>query len=164
VVGARAELDKLNRGRGGQPNLIRQFVLNLLVPGECYLVGIGNTWSIRSTSELVFQDSEDPAKRIRLVTSRTKLRNDYTYLPADAFVARIWRTHPQFSDDSDSALMGLLEDCSELLLTSRLIRASGKSRLNAGLLYVADELRFQRATDPSSSDAPQPDTIRSRKS
>jgi hypothetical protein len=157
VVAARQELDKLNRGRGGQPNLIRQFVLNLLVPGECYLVGVGNTWTIRSTSELQFENSEDAGRRIKVITSRNRRGADYKYLPPDAFVARIWRTHPQFSDEADSALLGLLDDCGELLLLSRLIRASDKSRLNAGLLYVADELRFQRSTDPGGPDAPQPD-------
>jgi hypothetical protein len=155
AIAARQELDKLNQGRGGQPNLIRSSILNLLVPGEMYLVGVDNTWTIRSTSELVFESDG----RVRLVESRNDYRasTDPNYLPSNAFVARIWRTHPQFSDDADSALMGLLEDCSELLMTARLIRAAGKSRLNAGLLYVADELRFQRAADPSNPDAPQPD-------
>lgn len=146
VVAARQTLDLLNNGRGGQPNLIRQFVLNLLVPGECFLLGVGNTYTIRSTSELHFQVSDDPDRRVRLMPSRkARLKTDYTYLTQDAYIARIWRTHPEYSDDSDSALLGMLEDCSELLLLSRLIRAAGKSRLNAGLLYVADELRFQRA-------------------
>jgi hypothetical protein len=152
VTAARYELNKLSKGKGGQPNLLRAFVLNLLVPGECYLVGDKDTWAIRSTSELVFEADG----RIRVKASRTEAKK-YEYLSPNAFVARIWRTHPQYSDDADSALMGLLEDCSELLLTARLIRASGKSRLNAGLLYVADELRFQRAADPASPDAPQPD-------
>lgn len=153
VVAARQELDKLNMGRGGQPNLIRSFVLNLLVPGECYLVGVDDKWQIRSTSELVFEADG----RVRVVESRNDSRREEKYLPANAFVARIWRTHPQYSDDADSALMGMLEDCSELLMTARLIRASGKSRLNAGLLYVADELRFQRAADPGTTADPAPD-------
>lgn len=153
VVAARQELDKLSQGRGGQPNLIRSFVLNLLVPGECYLVGVDDKWTIRSTSELVFEADG----RVRIVQSRRDTRRTEEYLPRDAFVARIWRTHPQYSDDADSALMGMLEDCSELLMTARLIRAAGKSQMNAGLLYVADELRFQRSSDPGSPDGPQPD-------
>jgi hypothetical protein len=153
VAAARYELDKLNQGRGGQPNLIRSFVLNLLVPGECYLVGDNGTWTVRSTSELIFEADG----RVRVVTSRVQRTTNYEYLSPDAFVARVWRTHPQFSDDADSALMGILEECSELLMLARLIRASGKSRLNAGLLYVADELRFQRVDVDGAPATPEPD-------
>lgn len=146
VSAARHELRKLGKGRGGQPNLIRSLVLNLLVPGEGYLVGVNNNWEVRSTSELRFESDD----RIRLVLSRHDTRSMNTFLPKDAFVARIWRTHPEYSEDADSSLKGVQDDCTELLLLSRLIRASARSRLNAGLLYVADELKFQR-----SSDAPQ---------
>lgn len=151
VTAARYELAKLNNGAGGQPNLIRQAVLNLLVAGELYLVGANNTWAARSTSELRFEST----KRIRLVSSRENARTTGIYLPESAFVARIWRTHPQYSDDADSSLKGIQSDCNELLLLSRLIRASAQSRLNAGILYVADELRFSRSSDPTAE--PNPD-------
>lgn len=151
VSASRQELRKLDRGRGGQPNLIRSSVLNLLVPGECYLVGASNAWSIRSTSELRFESDD----RIRLVLTSQGSQRLGTYLPDDAFVARIWRTHPEYSDDADSSLKGVQDDCAELLLLSRLIRSSARSRLNAGLLYVADELRFQRSSDLPQT-APQP--------
>lgn len=144
VTAARYELDKLGTGPGGMPGLIRAIVLNLLVPGEGYLVGANGSWSIRSTSELRFEQDG----RVKLITSR-RSPNHGTYLPSDAFIARIWRSHPEFSDDADSALYGLFEDCSDLLLTSRMIRASIRSKLSAGLLYVADELRFQRSIDPA---------------
>jgi hypothetical protein len=145
VTAARYELDKLSTGRGGQPNLIRALVLNLLVVGETYLVGVnGDSWAARSTSELRFEADD----RIRLILSRYQGRATNSYLPPDAYVARIWKTHPEYSEDADSSLKGVQDQCSELLLLSRLIRSSTQSRLNAGILYVADELRFQRAADP----------------
>lgn len=152
VRAAKEEIGALNKGRGGQPNLIRQLALNLLVTGEAYLVGYGGSWSIKSTSELDF----DASGRIKLITSaRNRGARNNQYLPEDAYVARIWRTHPQYSDDADSSLRGVMRDCSELLLLGRLINASVGSRLNAGILYVADELRFQRAV--GADDGAQPD-------
>jgi len=154
VTAARYELSKLSRGRGGQPNLIRALCLNLLVAGECYLVEHSGTWSIRSVSELRFEADG----RVRLVTSRRGGTNSQNhYLPEDATVARIWRTHPEYSEDADAALHGILADCNDLLLISRLIRASVKSSLSAGLLYVPDELRFQKSSDPA-GDNTDPDT------
>jgi hypothetical protein len=157
VVAARQEMARLGLGPGGQPQLIQSALLNFLVPGECYLVGNNGSWSIRSTSEIYFEDSDDPNRRVRIVSSRTKAATQSAYLPANAYVARIWRSHPRFTDDPDSALLGLLDDCRDFQMISRVMRASGHSRLNAGLLYVADELRFQRATDPGSDDDPTPD-------
>lgn len=149
TTAARYELSKLWQGRGGQPNFIRSAVLNTLVAGEGYLVGVHDSWNVRSTSELVFENDN----RVRVTSSRANRKHGLA-LPEQAFVARFWRTHPEFSDEADSALKGVHSDCSELLLLSRIIRASAQSRLNAGLLYVADELRFQRSQDISVGDAP----------
>lgn len=142
VTAAREELKVLNRGRGGQPNMIRQLALNLLVTGEAYLVGQADFWSVKSTSELEF----DASGKVKVISSaRNRNARNNTYLADNAYVARIWRTHPQYSDDADSSLRGVMRECSELMLLGRLINASVGSRLNAGILYVADELRFQRA-------------------
>jgi hypothetical protein len=151
VTASRYELRKLSRGRGGQPNLIRSLILNILVPGEAFLVGVNDAWEVRSTSELRFEADD----RVRLVLSRYERSQVGAYLPKDAFVARIWRTHPEYSDDADSSMKGVQEDCAELLLLSRMMRASARSRLNAGLMYVADELRFQRSSDIARTE-PQP--------
>jgi hypothetical protein len=152
VQAARYELAKLDKGRGGQPNLIRSMVINILVAGECYLVGDHDSWAIRSTSELEFEQGG----KIRLRLSREKRKNTSDYLPDDTFVARIWRTHPQYSDDADSSLKGVSRACDELLLLDRIINAAGASKLNAGMLYVADELRFQASSDPT-GDSTSPD-------
>jgi hypothetical protein len=52
----------------------------------------------------------------------------------------MWRSHPRFSDEADSSLRGLLDLCAELLLLNRTFRATARSRLNAGALYLPDGL------------------------
>jgi hypothetical protein len=107
---------------------------------------------VRSTSEVRFEQDN----KVRMVISRYQRGSYMHYLPSDAFIARVWRMHPQFSDDADAAMHGVLSECGELLLINRLIRASVRSRLSAGLLYVADELRFQKSGDPDGAE-PDPD-------
>ena len=69
-------------------------------------------------------------------------------LPTTAFVGRIWRAHPRYSEESDSSLRGLLDLCAELLLLNRTFRATARSRLNAGALYLPDGLSVASSPDP----------------
>jgi hypothetical protein len=69
-------------------------------------------------------------------------------LPDKAFVGRIWRAHPRFSEEADSSLRGLLDLCAELLLLNRTFRATARSRLNAGALYLPDGLSVAASPDP----------------
>jgi hypothetical protein len=69
-------------------------------------------------------------------------------LPNDAFIGRIWKAHPRYSQESDSSLRGLLDLCAELLLLNRTFRATARSRLNAGALYLPDGLSVAAAPDP----------------
>jgi hypothetical protein len=69
-------------------------------------------------------------------------------LPNQAFVGRIWRAHPRYSEEADSSLRGLLDLCAELLLLNRTFRATARSRLNAGALYLPDGLSVAAQGDP----------------
>jgi hypothetical protein len=69
-------------------------------------------------------------------------------LPKSAFVGRIWRAHPRYTQESDSSLRGLLDLCAELLLLNRTFRATARSRLNAGALYLPDGLSVAASPDP----------------
>lgn len=147
-----AALQRLDSAFGGQPGLLRDAALNLCVPGECYLVqqpgnpvlGIPESWDIRSTDEL--QISNDG--KIQLVTRGDGDSSSKKALPKNAFVARIWRPHPRFSDEADSSMRGLLDACAELLLLNKTFRATARSRLNAGLLYLPDGLSVSASPDP----------------
>ncbi len=142
-------LQRLNSAFGGQPGLLRDAALNLSVAGECYLVqvperigsGIPESWDIRSVDEI----KTDPRGGYSVIGRREMSQTGQSNgpankLPSNAFIGRIWRSHPRYSDEADSSLRGLLDLCSELLLLNRTFRATARSRLNAGALYLPDGL------------------------
>jgi hypothetical protein len=150
---AERALDRLNSAYGGQAGLLRDAALNLSVTGECYLVQIPaslsrettESWDIRSTDELI----TDARGNFSVIGRReqnsssgagSNAMNRGVSLGERSFVGRIWRSHPRFSDEADSSLRGLLDLCAELLLLNRTFRATARSRLNAGALYLPDGL------------------------
>lgn len=140
---------RLDSAYGGQAGLLRDAALNLSVAGECYLVqlpertgsGMPETWDIRSVDELQVggRDGYYISPRSDLVGVGANKPGNIE-LPNTAFVGRMWRAHPRFSEDPDSSIKGLLDLCAELLLLNRSFRAIERSRLNAGLLFVPDGL------------------------
>lgn len=156
---ARRILERLDSAFGGQAGLLRDAALNLAVVGECYLVqvperigqGLPETWDIRSVDELKVDKSGKyviyPRSDIQS-TSGSALPPGAIALPSNAFMGRIWRPHPRFSEDPDTSMLGLLDLCEELLLLDRSFRGSHRSRLNAGLLYVPDGLSTAAQADP----------------
>lgn len=117
------------------PNMLRSFALNTAVPGECYLILHKGQWTIRSTSELTI----DSASRIQLRPSAAQGREP-EILERDTPIGRIWRQHPRYSSDPDSSMRGVATDCEELLLLGRMIRANARAGLNAGILFIPDEI------------------------
>jgi hypothetical protein len=155
---AERALNRLNSAYGGQPGLLRDAALNLSVTGECYLVqvpprlgtGSPESWDIRSVDEIIV----DVKGGFNVIGRREQLSgqgggyNTPTALSKGSFVGRIWRSHPRFSDEADSSLRGLLDMCAELLLLNRTFRATARSRLNAGALYLPDGLSVAAQGDP----------------
>ena len=151
-LGAAAEraLARLNSAYGGQAGLLRDAALNLAVAGECYLVqmparpayNLPESWDIRSVDEV----TTDPRGGFNVIGRREQSTTSQggvdknSKLGKNAFVGRMWRSHPRFSDEADSSLRGLLDLCAELLLLNRTFRATARSRLNAGALYLPDGL------------------------
>jgi hypothetical protein len=132
--------------------LCRAFALNLAVPGECYLALIDGSWSVRSTVELRVD-----TLGLRLQES---VASDPTpkYLPEGTPVGRVWRPHPKHSADPDSSMRALRDSCEELLLLTRMIRGTARSQLNAGILFVPDEIvvASRRApVDPEAASDPE---------
>lgn len=141
---AKRALARLDSAFGGQAGLLRDSALNLLVAGECYLVqmperigsGSPESWDIRSVDELKI----DARGNYTILPRRDINGTKPIVIPADAFVGRIWRAHPRYSDEPDSSIKGLLDLCGELLLLNRTFRATARSRLNAGAMYLPDGL------------------------
>lgn len=137
-------LARLDSSYGGQAGLLRDAALNILVAGECYLVqrpalpgsGLPESWDIRSVDEL----RVDGRNQYVLQPRREAAATTATVIPQDAFVGRIWRAHPRYTDEPDSSMKGILDLCAELLLLNRTFRATARSRLNAGAMYLPDGL------------------------
>lgn len=126
-------------GATAQAEILRKATINLLVVGECYLVQLPKVfgvreeeqWRILSISELMTKD-----KRHYFKSARDQQQKDWELLPESTFVGRIWSEHAQYSDEADSAMRALIGDCDDLFLYTRAARASARSRLNAGALFV----------------------------
>lgn len=164
---AERALDRLDSAYGGQAGLLRDAALNLLVAGECYLVqiperigsGIPETWDIRSVDEL-----QVDGRGNYMITPRQDMKNGGKGIPIpkNAFVGRIWRSHPRYTDEPESSIKGLLDLCAELLLLNRTFRATARSRLNAGALYLPDGLSVSATPEldyPFDDDTDTPEAI-----
>ena len=157
---AERALSRLDSAYGGQAGLLRDAALNLAVAGECYLVQIPavysteESWDIRSVDELT-KDAKDnwvitPRRdSLGMGMGNAGGTGGAIVLPKDAFLGRIWRAHPRYSEEPDSSLRGLLDLCDELLLLSRTFRATHRSRLNSGMMYIPDGLSISANPDPS---------------
>ena len=112
--------------------------------------GLPESWDIRSVDE-VMADARGGFNIIGRREQSTGGQNQNSSanrLSKNAFVGRIWRSHPRYSDEADSSLRGLLDMCAELLLLNRTFRATARSRLNAGALYLPDGLSVAAQGDP----------------
>jgi len=159
---AQRALDRLSSAYGGQPGLLKDAALNLQVTGECYLVQlperIGSqlpeTWDVRSIDELQVDSKGNyiinPRRDVggNTSTMMSQGNKEAILLPKSSFVGRIWRSHPRYTQEADSSLRGLLDLCAELLLLNRTFRATARSRLNAGALYLPDGLSVAAGPDP----------------
>lgn len=148
----------LETGNGGTSGVLRAAALNLFVVGEFYLVneparyGSSSRWQVRSVEEIVVNQGNSAGNSVYLKTRKDAKPQDYIKLPAKGYVARMWRNHPRFSDEADSSMRGILDICDELLLLSRAARASAKSRLNAGILYIPDGISASKEADSEDED------------
>ena len=161
AAAAQRALSRLDSAYGGQSGLLKDAALNLQVAGECYLVqvpervgsGLPESWDIRSVDELQV-DSKGSyviSPRRDLGTNSGGMMSSSSgaiKLPREAFIGRIWKSHPRYSQESDSSLRGLLDLCAELLLLNRTFRSTARSRLNAGALYLPDGLSVAAGPDP----------------
>jgi hypothetical protein len=156
AAAAERALARLDSAYGGQAGLLRDAALNLSVAGECYLVqmpelrgsGVPESWDIRSVDEIL----ADARGGFNVISRREQNSGQgligVQKLGKGAFVGRVWRSHPRYSDEADSSLRGLLDLCAELLLLNRTFRATARSRLNAGALYLPDGLSVAAQGDP----------------
>ena len=117
------------------------------VPGECFLTGMTRDdgqaeWKIRSIDEfMVFDD----IYKLREVPLDPQGQLGWTDLaPATTYAARMWVPHWRFSMMATSPMRSLLDVSEELLLLSRDVRATARSRLaGGGILKFPEGLRLE---------------------
>lgn len=154
--GIAAELvEDLAGGVGGQAELLNGLAVQLLVPGEGYLVGEtrdgDEDWKVKSIDEMRVQSDRWQTVDEKSTTTRIKWRD----LADDSLVVRVHRPHPRFHHVADSPARAARSIMRELELVNRHIQAQYLSRLaSAGLFVMADEVsfpvreEFQDAADP----------------
>lgn len=142
-------------GVGGQAQLMRGMTVQLSVPGDGYLIGqqTGSafSWQVRSAEEVRAQN-----ERFQTVTARTP-NVEWTDLPPDSLVVRVWRPHPRWFHVADSPARSARSIMHELELVNRHIIAQYLSRLaSAGIVLLPEEVTFP--TRPEFEDADDPFT------
>lgn len=144
-----AQVERLGRSDGGMGGIMAGFGLNLSVAGECVLVGqediLGiERWKVHSTDEVFINSAGKWATRGSPNDKKGKP------LEENSVAYRIWRPHPRWSEQADSPMRPLLDVIEELLILSRAIRASGRSRLaGAGMLLWPAEASLGGASNPN---------------
>jgi len=131
------------KAHGGISGLLRSFAINLSVPGEVYLLEHKNEWIVASTDELTQKGDTTYYRRTRQGTTTTRRRGaagNEEQLAQTAFVARIWRSHPRWSSEPDSSMIGVLDDCEQLVLLTQALRSMTRSRMTAGIMFVPEGL------------------------
>jgi hypothetical protein len=151
----------LGNGRLAVSNLLYTLSINMEVAGECFLLGEEDetggpdTWTIRSTEELVWQDDE---LKLRELPSDPQGSTGFIELDADrSVVSRIWSPSPTFRRLALSPYRPILDDMEGLQIYRRMMRADGRSRLaQRGLLALPLEMEIKTpendSADPETSD------------
>lgn len=140
-------IHKLRTKVGGQSELMRSFGEKIFVAGELYLVPedspAGLVFEVLSTQELV-PEGETFTRYYGPGWSTDPL-------PKTTKPLRVWRPDSQYGMLADSSVRSCLEILEELVVLTRLVRASAISRMAlSGMLLIPDELDFP--TDPAGPD------------
>lgn len=150
---ARDALSLLADAPGGITGMLKTAALNTFVVGEFYLIKYratafnGEYWRVHSRDEIIIEGD-------RLSVCPYPKAPKSEYVPIDGkFMSRIWNPHPRYSEIADSSMRSIIDDCEEYTILGRSVRATGRSRLNAGLLLVPDDLAAAGSDDGESQDS-----------
>ena len=133
--------------RGGQKELMRSYGEKIFIGGECYLLPedtpAGIAFEILSPQELL-RDG-DWILPNGVVRPRYNRYYGPGYaedpVPQDSIPIRVWRPDTQWQKLATSSVRSCLEILEELVILTRLVRASAISRMAlSGLLLIPDEI------------------------
>lgn len=130
------------QAHGGLSGMLRAFAINLSVPGETYLLEHKGEWIVASTDEITQKGDTTYYRRSKQATSTARKSGGTAEekIANNAFVARIWRSHPRWSNEPDSSMIGVLDDCEQLVLLTQALRSMTRSRMTAGIMFVPEGL------------------------
>lgn len=150
-------LNKLIYDFGGMTELLDRLALHLTVPGDSVLMGPTGApalhpfdrWRVYSTSEVI-------ARNGRILYKEPMSRE--VPIPAGVLPVRIWRSHPKWWWDADSATRSSFSVLREIDLLDQHVHATAVSRISgAGILGIPDELTLPG--DEDSIDGPSADNF-----
>jgi hypothetical protein len=153
-------MEQLAGGTGGQSELLSDFVVNLGVPGDCYLVGFesndldlapdrnGRVWQVRSIDDT-------RVRRNGNIELQLDDSGKYVRLGPESLAVRVWRPHKRHKWLADSPVKSALSTLTELELLNRHIVATARSRLaGAGILLVPNEITLPQQAQRASNQEP----------
>lgn len=174
---AQAEVARLRAPLGGQPEIIRTYHQNADLVGECFLVGestapdpaipndADETWQIYSIRECrAEKNGQNPDTGLPMYTwkiySSPNDQQGRKLDPERSTVIRLWTRGPEWSMVADSPMTGLLLLCEVLNACTQLQASDAYSKMNAGVLLVANEMGYgddSQVDDEGDPEATEPD-------
>jgi hypothetical protein len=158
---AQLELDQILDGIGGADDFLSLAALQIGLVGECYIIGrfvrdettgvVSELWSIHSGDAVTVRGDNVEVRTGPGTNDRFEVSTKVVDDEPEGFYARIWIRHPRYPDRPTTTLRATLGDCEELDLLRKVMRASYRSRISAGVVFVAQELNG-RAQLPVSGD------------
>lgn len=173
-------IDRVQDRGGGRSVLLSKYGQLMFICGETYLTVTQEddgeeVWECLSPAELRFDSSARIFYRVRApgltpeeymnaedeaFTRGTRYETEGSPTQRSAWVSRLWKQHPQYSEVADSSMRGVLGLCQQLLLLEAAVTARTKSRIaQAGILLIAQELMLGSANQKR-SDNPLSDPFR----
>ena len=154
---AKELLDDLTENTPGRTSgMMRTLAMNFGIPGEVYLVQDSehHEWLVLSSEELTSQTNKWRVRRSRQGRTTSGGTVKDLVLPGDAWAARMWRTHPRWGDEPDSSMLGVLDQCEQLVLLDQAMRNMARRAMNAGVVFIPQGITaFSDNPDETVADA-----------
>lgn len=140
---------------GGIPELLRVCAMNIGVAGEFFFISPKGAppdkkWRVASVEEL---RAGGTSYEIR--PSRDNASDSVIHLPDDSYVARVWRSHPRWSAEPESSMLGVLDQAEKLVMFDRVMRTIARSRMHAGAMFIPDGITVKTEDTEPDMDAPE---------
>ncbi len=127
---------------GGQSGFLRQIGRNIFLTGEVWIVASTATmpdgssvtnWDAVSVDELVNESGKKQRRRLPGANPEP--------LPPGAFVFRLWKEHPRYTDLADAGTRSCMELLEKIIILNRAEKAVARSQLaGSGILALPQEL------------------------